>query len=228
MYPHIKKEVDEGKVLLEWDKSKGQAPVPLIKDKYAAERRKAKTMNFSLAYGKSAHGFAKDWNCSIKEATDVLNSWYNERKEVKEWQENVKRTALERYIIYKIIKKIFYRGWTKTLMGRYRNLTKYFKGRNNMWAQHGLRASINTPIQGGAADIVIAAMIKIQRNKDLKDMGWKLLLQIHDELILEGPEDSAKEALAIVKDIMRNPLEQKLRVELEVDAKIGNTWYESK
>ena len=105
-------------------------------------------------------------------------------------------------------------------MGRYRNLTKYFKGRQNLWVQHGLRAAINTPIQGGAADIVIAAMLKIQKNKELKDM--------HDELILEGPEETAKEALVIVKEIMRNPLEEKLKVELEVDAKIGNSWYEAK
>ncbi len=96
MYPLIKKEVDEGKVLLEWDKSKGIAPFPLIKEKFAAERRKAKTMNFSLAYGKSAHGFAKDWNCSMREANEVLEAWYTERKEVKEWQENTKRIALER------------------------------------------------------------------------------------------------------------------------------------
>ena len=113
-------------------------------------------------------------------------------------------------------------------MGRYRNLTKYFKGKNNMWVQHGLRAAINTPIQGGAADIVIAAMVKIQRNQELKDLKWDLLLQIHDELILEGPEEHAVRALQIVKDLMRNPLENKLRVELEVDAKIGDTWYESK
>lgn len=97
MYPNIKKEVSEGKVLLEWDKSKGKAPCPLIKDKFAAERRKAKTMNFSLAYGKSAHGFAKDWNCSVKEAQEVLEAWYRERVEVKEWQENTKRIALERF-----------------------------------------------------------------------------------------------------------------------------------
>lgn len=66
MFPNIKKEVDEGKVLLEWDKSKGAPPAPLLKDKYASERRKAKTMNFSIAYGKTAHGFAQDWNCSIE------------------------------------------------------------------------------------------------------------------------------------------------------------------
>jgi DNA polymerase-1 len=103
MYANIKKEVEEGKVLLEWDKTKGQPPVPLIKDKYAAERRKAKTMNFSLAYGKSAHGFAKDWNCSVKEAKEVLEAWYSERQEVRLWQENVKKIALERYL-HKFIK----------------------------------------------------------------------------------------------------------------------------
>ena len=113
-------------------------------------------------------------------------------------------------------------------MGRYRNLTKYFKGKMNLWVQHGLRAAINTPIQGGAADIVIAAMLKIQKNKELRDMGWNMLLQVHDELILEGPEESAQTALAIVKEMMRNPLEEKLRVELEVDAKIGSSWYEAK
>ena len=107
MFPHIKKEVDEGRVLLEWDHSKGKPPVPLIKDKFASERRKAKTMNFSLAYGKSAHGFAKDWNCSIQEATEILNAWYRDRMEVKIWQDNVKRIAQEK-------------GWTQTLMGRYR------------------------------------------------------------------------------------------------------------
>jgi DNA polymerase-1 len=54
--------------LIEWDKSKGKAPVPLVKDKYAVERRKAKVLNFSIAYGKTATGFAKDWQCDIKEA----------------------------------------------------------------------------------------------------------------------------------------------------------------
>lgn len=65
MFDYIKKDIDEGKVLLEWDKSKGEAPAPLLKEKYAAERRKAKTVNFSIAYGKTAQGFADDWNCTI-------------------------------------------------------------------------------------------------------------------------------------------------------------------
>jgi DNA polymerase I len=68
MFPYIKKDVEDGNILLEWDKSKGKPPVPLLKDKYASERRKAKTMNFSIAYGKTAHGFSQDWECTLEEA----------------------------------------------------------------------------------------------------------------------------------------------------------------
>jgi len=82
MYPNIKKEIEAGEVLLEWDSSKGPAPKPLVKDKYASERKKAKGMNFSIAYGKSAHGFAKDWGCSIEEAQEALDAWYADRFEV--------------------------------------------------------------------------------------------------------------------------------------------------
>lgn len=69
MYDYIRKDLDEGNILLEWDKSKGDPPVPLLKEKYAAERKKAKTVNFSIAYGKTAGGFANDWGCTIQEAT---------------------------------------------------------------------------------------------------------------------------------------------------------------
>lgn len=93
---------------------------------------------------------------------------------------------------------------------------------------HGLRASINTPIQGGAADIVIAAMVKLGRDQTLKDLGFKLLLQVHDEVILEGPQENAEKALAQVISVMENPLDQPLRVKLEVDAKIDNNWCDAK
>ena len=93
---------------------------------------------------------------------------------------------------------------------------------------HGLRAAINTPIQGGAADVVVAAMVKLHRDAELKQLGFKLLLQIHDEVILEGPSENAEEALKRVVLVMQNPLDQKLRVTLEVDAKIASNWSDAK
>ncbi len=67
---------------MEWDKSKGEAPAPLLKEKYASERKKAKTVNFSIAYGKSAQGFADDWNCSLAEAKAIIKAWFSDRPEV--------------------------------------------------------------------------------------------------------------------------------------------------
>jgi DNA polymerase-1 len=81
--------VDSGELLLEWDYSKGEPPVPLLKDVFAAERKKAKVMNFSIAYGKTVHGFMNDWNCSLAEAEETVDAWYQDRPEVREWQKEV-------------------------------------------------------------------------------------------------------------------------------------------
>jgi DNA polymerase-1 len=93
MYPYIKKAVDDGDVLLEWDYSKGQPTVPLVKDTYGSERRKAKTLNFSIAYGKTVFGLAKDWGISKEEAQATLSAWYNDRPEVAQWQDMTRRLA---------------------------------------------------------------------------------------------------------------------------------------
>lgn len=169
MFPEIQESIDKGECLLEWDNSKGKAPAPLLKDKFAGLRKKAKTMNFSIAYGKSAMGFSKDWNCSLEEAEETLRRWYSQRKEVESWQNMVKQQATDK-------------AYTQTLIGRYRNLRKLIS--EGKTYHHALRASINTPIQGGAADVVISAMVKLQHNNRLKEIGYKILLQIHDEIIL--------------------------------------------
>ena len=216
MFPKIKQEIESGEVLLEWDSSQGAPPAPLVKDKYANERKQAKMMNFSIAYGKSAYGLAKDWKVSLTEAEEVLEAWYRERPEVRSWQEGVKQTAVDK-------------GWTRTLAGRYRNLTRHFKGHKKMKILHGLRAAINTPIQGGAADIMVGCMKKIWVDKRLRGFGFRMVHQVHDEVILEGPEEFAEEALGILVGLMQDPLEEtEFLVEMEVDAKICNNWYESK
>ncbi len=199
---------------LEWDYSKGEPDKPLLKDKFASERRKAKILNFSIAYGKTAHGLATDWNVSTKEAQDTVDLWYADRPEVRDWQQSVIQRA-----------KDF--GYTRSLMGRYRQLPD-INSTNKSLASHSARAAINTPIQGGAADIVMMAMVKINRNEGLKKLGWKMLLQIHDEVILEGPREHAEEARNLLLQDMENPFEQPLLVELKVDSNIADTWYDAK
>lgn len=219
MYDYVAEAVRKGETLLEWDNSKGEAPAPLLKDKFATERKNAKILNFSIAYGKTPFGLAKDFNVSREEAAATLEKWYSDRPEVREWQQNSIRTA-----------RLF--GYTRTLMGRYRMLPDAMLTNGSITAKkarsHAERASINTPIQGAAADVVMQAMLRIHVDKRLKELGWEMVCQIHDEIILEGPEESDKEACARVVHLMENPYESPLQVALEVDAKVDTSWYKAK
>lgn len=214
MYPEIQEAIKNKEILLEWDYSKGEPPLPLLKDAYAVHRRRAKTLNFSIAYGKTVRGLAKDWNVSTKEAQETLDRWFSDRPEVLQWQQ-------------KTIAEAHRTGYTRTLLGRYRHLP-HINSKDITQRAHSERAAINTPLQGGAADITTLAMIKIYRDERLNKLGWHQLLQIHDELILEGPEESVEEAKQIVVDLMSNPLPEPLLVNLVVDAKIAKNWYDGK
>ncbi|XP_045824792.1 DNA polymerase I A, chloroplastic/mitochondrial-like isoform X2 [Trifolium pratense] len=218
MYPYIRQAVDNKEVLLEWHPQPGEdkPPVPLLKDAFASERRKAKMLNFSIAYGKTPQGLSKDWKVSVKEAKNTVDLWYNDRKEVLRWQQKRKKEALEH-------------GYVSTLLGRSRRFHDVFQG-HSYYKGHIERAAINTPVQGSAADVAMLAMLEISKNKQLKELGWKLLLQVHDEVILEGPTESAEVAKAIVVDCMSNPFNGKniLRVGLTVDAKCAQNWYAAK
>lgn len=86
---------------------------------------------------------------------------------------------------------------TRTLMGRYRDLPG-INARHFGLRGHAERAAINTPIQGGASDIVMMAMLKVSRNERLQELGWKMILQVHDEIIMEGPLESREEALELI------------------------------
>jgi DNA polymerase I len=217
MYPHIQEAIARGEVLLEWDYSKGAPPKPLVKDVYGSERRKAKTLNFSIAYGKTIFGLAKDWGISKEEALETLNAWYKDRPEVRKWQQDTQAMAKRD-------------GYVRTIMGRRRILKE--ANSHGPAGGHALRAAINTPIQGSAADVVMMAMIQLSRSEELKKIGWKLLLQIHDEVILEGPKESKDLAMKEVMRCMQNPFDgvglMPLSVTLEVDAKTADTWYEAK
>ncbi|KAJ8477822.1 hypothetical protein OPV22_021549 [Ensete ventricosum] len=218
MYAHVCKAVEEIRVLLEWHPQLGkhEPPVPLLKDVFAAERRRAKILNFSIAYGKTPIGLSRDWKVSVEEAKKTVDLWYKERQEVLLWQEKQKNKARTE-------------GRVWTLLGR----SRCFPSLDHASiAQRGHieRAAINTPVQGSAADVAMCAMLKIDRNIRLKELGWKLVLQVHDEMILEGPTVSAELAKAIVVECMSKPFygTNFLKVDLVVDAKCAQNWYAAK
>ncbi|KAJ8608280.1 hypothetical protein CTAYLR_007284 [Chrysophaeum taylorii] len=216
MFEHVKNAVESGEVLLE--KGAPGDDRPLVKDKFGSERRKAKTLNFSIAYGKTAHGLAQDWGVSTADAQELLDAWYADRPEVRRWQQDTIKFAKKH-------------GYATTLMGRRRYLPD-IQAKQRGLVNRGARAAINTPIQGSAADVVMMAMLNLHTSKNLADLGWKLLLQIHDEVILEGPEHSAPDALAEVRRCMEYPYDHKglmpLDVDLTVDAKTARSWYDAK
>lgn len=218
MYPYIREAIDSKEVLLEWHPQPGQEtpPVPLLKDMFASERRKAKMLNFSIAYGKTAVGLARDWKVSVNEARETVARWYGGREEVLRWQEARKKEA----------RKI---GCVYTLLGRARTFPST-KNAPPSHRGHIERAAINTPVQGSAADVAMCAMLEISKNARLRELGWKLLLQVHDEVILEGPTESAEIAKKIVVECMSKPFDGKniLKVGLSVDAKFAKNWYSAK
>ncbi|PIA27500.1 hypothetical protein AQUCO_07700049v1 [Aquilegia coerulea] len=218
MYSYIREAVDRKDVLLEWHPQPGEdkPPVPLLKDAFASERRKAKMLNFSIAYGKTPVGLARDWKVSVKEARETVDLWYRDRKQVLKWQAERKQEA---NVVHSV----------KTLLGRTRSFPS-MKGASNAHKSHIERAAINTPVQGSAADVAMCAMLEICGNARLNELGWRLILQVHDEVILEGPTVSAEEAKAIVVECMSKPFAGKniLKVDLAVDAKFAQNWYAAK
>lgn len=215
MYEHVRKAVESGEVLLEWNSSGGKKPDrPLLKDKFAIERRKAKTLNFSIAYGKTARGLSKDWGVTLADAQETLERWFSDRPEVREWQA-------------KVIEHTRSTGATTTLMGRRRPLPDINSVAPSKRSA-AERAAINTPLQGGAADLVMKAMLLLHNNEEFRSLGWRLLLQVHDELICEGPVETRDRAMELLLSIMKKPFSKPLRVDLVVDARFGNNWYECK
>jgi len=223
MYPHIREAVARGECLLEREEAAGAGEdVPLVKNLFAAERRKAKTLNFSIAYGKTAHGLARDWGTGLREAEETVHAWYDSRPEVRDWQARVRAEAL-RY------------GEVCTLLGRRRRLPD-IASRSASARGHAERAAINTPIQGSAADIVALAMVELAGDAPLRAMGYRMLLQVHDEILMEGPEAHAEEAQARMAHIMAHPFRDaegggfanRLDVELAVDAGRAKNWYQAK
>lgn len=175
-------------------------------------RRRAKTINFGIIYGMSAFGLAKDLGCSNDEAQRYINAYFATHPEVRAYmEENVRRAKED--------------GYVTTLLGRKRYIVELKSGNFNQRA-FGERAAMNMPLQGSAADIIKIAMLRVTKRLGQEGMAAKLVLQVHDELILDAPESEAEAAKSLLKEEMEAATQ--LRVPLIAEVSTGKSWYEAK
>ncbi len=189
----------------------------LIYNKDAAEvlpdeRRNAKTINFGLIYGMGAQKLAQELHISTAQAKDFIEHYFKHLEQLKKFYESIEKDAKAK-------------GYVTTLTGRRRPLPD-IHSTNNMKFALAKRQAINTVIQGSAADIIKLAMLEVAHDTKLANLQAKLCLQVHDELLLEVPENTAEEAAQHVSELMSNvqPDAQKLQVPLLVDCGIGKSW----
>ncbi|SHH85940.1 DNA polymerase I [Caloranaerobacter azorensis DSM 13643] len=175
-------------------------------------RSRAKAVNFGIIYGISDYGLARDLNISRKEAKLYIESYFAKYKKVKEYMDNIIKEGKEK-------------GYVTTIMNRRRYLPE-LKSRNFNIRSFGERMAMNTPIQGSAADIIKIAMVNVFNELKKRKLKSKLILQVHDELIIEAHKDELEQVKQILKSQMENAF--KLSVPLKVDMKIGDSWYETK
>ncbi len=180
------------------------------KDVTSEQRRKAKAVNFGIAYGISDWGLAKRLNISNQEAQKYIDLYFERYPKVKEYIDNRKQQAKKQ-------------GYVKTIFNRKRYLPE-INSKNYHRRNFAQRMAINTPIQGSAADIMKLAMIEVDKALAENDFKSKLLLQVHDELVLEVPTPEVEQVQTVVKEKMEDVVD--LAVNLEVDLKIGDNWKE--
>ncbi|CAJ1398173.1 unnamed protein product [Effrenium voratum] len=236
MYEHVQEAIDEGKVSME-----GGDDRPCVKDVFASERRNAKAVNFGIAYGLTAKGLSRQLNCEEPEAQNMINMWNTAYSQVCEWQRKVCLDAECDGLFVKT-----YRGRRRHLENlakrpppvpfhlkkrRLQNKNNFFRHDDGYWEYiSAKRQAINAPVQGGSADVVVEAMIKAHRDEELRQMGCEMVLQVHDELIFECPEEYADQALQAVTRIMEHPFldDYEFAVPLVVDAKVARSWHDAK
>ena len=175
-------------------------------------RRKAKAVNFGIVYGISSFGLGQDLDISRKEAEGYIEKYFSTYSGVKEFLDNTVRDAKQK-------------GYTVTMFGRRRPIPELASS-NFMTRSFGERAAMNSPVQGSAADIMKIAMIHVNRELKKRGLASRLVLQIHDELIIETPEDELEEVRALLVEQMEGAAT--LSVPLLVEANVGNSWYDVK
>ncbi|MCL6588169.1 MAG: DNA polymerase I, partial [Anoxybacillus sp.] len=175
-------------------------------------RRHAKAVNFGIVYGISDYGLSQNLNISRKEAAQFIERYFSSFPGVKRYMEDIVQQAKQT-------------GYVTTLLQRRRYLPD-ITSRNFNLRSFAERTAMNTPIQGSAADIIKKAMIDLAERLQKEGMRARILLQVHDELILEAPKDEVERLTKIVPEVMEHAIE--LRVPLKVDYHYGPTWYDAK
>ena len=176
------------------------------------QRRNAKAVNFGIVYGISSFGLSQDLSITRKEAAQYIENYFETYPGIKRFlDDTVAHAKTEGYVV--------------TLFGRRRPVPE-LKSSNFMQRNFGERVAMNAPIQGSAADIMKIAMIGVNRELKEKGLRSKMILQVHDELLIEAHKDEVEE----VKEILKRQMEQAadLDVPLIVDMHTGENWYEAK
>ncbi|NCA98785.1 MAG: DNA polymerase I [Clostridia bacterium] len=178
----------------------------------SAQRSVAKTVNFSIVYGISDFGLARDLGVTVKQAHQYIAGYNSQYPHVRAYLEQ-------------IVKQAYEQGYVETLFGRRRYLPELQSANRNL-RQFGERAAMNTPIQGTAADLIKMAMVRARNLFIQEGLKARLVLQVHDELIVEAPLAEAAAAAALLKQAMEDALE--LSVPLIAEVKQGQRWSECK
>lgn len=175
-------------------------------------RRKAKAVNFGIVYGISSFGLGQDLDISRKEAEGYIEKYFATYGKVKEFLDRTVEDAKKN-------------GYTVTMFGRRRPIPELASS-NFMTRSFGERAAMNAPVQGTAADIIKIAMVHVNRRLKEEHLQSRLVLQIHDELIIETKKEELEKVQKLLVDEMTHAAE--LSVPLLVDANVGNSWYDAK
>lgn len=175
-------------------------------------RSAAKAVNFGIVYGKSDFGLSEELHIPLKEAKEYIENYFNKYSKIKEFMD-------------KTVEQASVDGYVTTMFNRRRYIPE-LKSSNFMLRNAGKRAAMNAPIQGSAADIIKIAMVNVYKKLEEKNMKSKLILQVHDELIVEAVEYELDLVNKIVKEEMENAVS--MDVKLDVDLNVGKSWYETK
>ena len=183
-----------------------------IKSVTKDERRMAKGVNFGIIYGISSYGLSENLNIPVSDAKKFIDDYHKTYPGVKEYMDNVIKEAREF-------------EYVKTLFGRIRTVSE-INNKNYLIRSAAERICLNTPIQGTAADIMKKAMIDVYNEFNNKKLKSKILVQVHDELVIDCKKDEIDIVKSILKDKMINVY--KLSVSLDIDINYGNDWYDAK